>query len=68
MIDTAAAGQSLFVVGAAGVGKGFVLGKTLTIMRAGHGRDALGGTSSTGLAATRIHGMSLHQGRPNATV
>eukprot|EP00897_Mesotaenium_endlicherianum_P005000 jgi/Mesen1/4528/ME000230S03666 len=53
-------GKSLFITGSAGVGKSFLLGLAIRILRLKYGKDAVFVTASTGLAACSIGGTTLH--------
>ena len=54
------AGESVFLTGAAGTGKSFMLCHVLDALRAKDGDESVAVTASTGVAAVHLGGMTLH--------
>jgi ATP-dependent DNA helicase PIF1 len=52
--------ESLFFTGCAGSGKSYTLGAIIAGLRAKHGENRVGVTSSTGISALAIGGTTLH--------
>ncbi|OSX68416.1 hypothetical protein BU14_2845s0001, partial [Porphyra umbilicalis] len=59
-VDLALSGASFFRGGQAGTGKSAALRAITAALTARHGRDAVGVTASTGLAAAALGGTTLH--------
>jgi ATP-dependent DNA helicase PIF1 len=53
-------GQSIFLTGAAGTGKSFLLNRLIKILREKYGGEQVGITSTTGTGAIIIGGNTIH--------
>eukprot|EP00978_Attheya_sp_CCMP212_P047303 scaffold421301_cov52-Attheya_sp.AAC.13 len=58
--DLILSGTNVFLTGAAGVGKSFLLRYVISSLKARVGENGVGVTASTGIAATHIEGVTLH--------
>ena len=54
------AGENVFLTGAAGVGKSFLLVQLISRLQAAHGAESVAITASTGVAAVPLGGQTLH--------
>lgn len=57
-LDLLKSGKNIFLTGAAGAGKTYVLNKYIEYLKRHHVPTAV--TASTGIAATHLHGMTIH--------
>jgi ATP-dependent DNA helicase PIF1 len=60
VLKRALEGRSIFITGAAGTGKSFLLKRIIAELRARYPETAVAVTASTGIAATHIDGQTLH--------
>lgn len=60
-LDILKLGKNVFLTGAAGSGKTYVLNKYISYLKKNHVPVAV--TASTGIAATHMNGKTIHPGR-----
>ena len=60
VLDAVLLGHNVFFTGSAGTGKSFLLGTLITCLRQKYGKESVGVTAATGIAATHIGGTTLH--------
>jgi ATP-dependent DNA helicase PIF1 len=61
ILDACNAGKSIFLSGGAGTGKSFLLSIIIKNLVKLHGKDSIYVTATTGLAASALGGVTLHQ-------
>eukprot|EP00592_Proboscia_alata_P006177 CAMPEP_0194356764 /NCGR_PEP_ID=MMETSP0174-20130528/4343_1 /TAXON_ID=216777 /ORGANISM="Proboscia alata, Strain PI-D3" /LENGTH=532 /DNA_ID=CAMNT_0039126483 /DNA_START=62 /DNA_END=1657 /DNA_ORIENTATION=+ len=59
-LDLILSGSNVFLTGAAGVGKSFLLRHVIQSLKKRYNEKAIAVTASTGIAATHINGVTLH--------
>ncbi len=60
VLEEACGGYSIFYSGEAGTGKTFLLNEIITVLQSYWGKENVGVTSSTGISAVDINGMTIH--------